>query len=248
VIPFGLSDYYKGNVLRIGGNIFSNSCVKLHIERNNINLTGEFKYSNLTPLKYDIMGPFCCLPMECRHGIISMKHDVSGEIILNGEKFIFDKGIGYIETDSGHSFPKRYSWVQSNDFRRNCSIMASVAKIPFTGLPCIRRTAWARNRLFFWGCICVIWLDGKEYRLATYKGAKATRLKHGKMEIRQGIYHLSITINRRKAHRLLAPLNGSMTRTIKESVSCPARFVFKKNGKIIFDEVSDYASYEYAGK
>ena len=41
-----------------------------------------------------------------------MKHNTSGEITLNGEKYNFDNGKGYIESDSGYSFPKNYSWVQ----------------------------------------------------------------------------------------------------------------------------------------
>jgi hypothetical protein len=158
--PFDLKEYKKdADVLKIGDNEFSNTAIKLNINRGNLSLRGELEYNNLTPINGDIMGPFQFFPMECRHTIISMKHEVNGEILLNGEKLCFNNGNGYIEGDSGYSFPEKYSWVHCNDFTENCSITAAVAKIPFMGF-------------HFWGCICVVWLDGKEYRLETYKGVK----------------------------------------------------------------------------
>ena len=231
-IPFNLSEYRKSNILRIGENEFSNIGIKLNIKRDDISVFGELKYSHLTPIHGDIMGIFRFFPMECRHGIISMKHDVDGEIILNVEKFSFNNGVGYIETDSGCSFPESYSWVHNNDFKENCSIMASVAKIPFAGL-----------RL--WGCICVVWLDGKEYRLATYNGAKILRCEHGTIELKQGKYHFTVKVNQQNAHSLAAPTLGTMRRLIKESASCPAEFTFTENGRTIFSGESNSASYEY---
>jgi hypothetical protein len=241
IVPFSLSEYRKCKFLRIECNRFSKTGITLNIKRHNITLTGSLRFQNLTPLKGHIMGPFCYLPMECRHRIISMKHDVRGEITLNGEKLDFNNGIGYIEADSGHSFPEKYSWVQSNDFRKNCSITAAVAKIPI--VKCCNKTV-----SHFWGCICIIWLDGKELRLATYKGAKVLKCRRGKIEIKQGKYQLTITVNQKTAQRLAAPHKGMMSRNIKESVSCPARFTLRENGKIIFDETSDHTSYEYVSK
>ena len=161
-----------------------------------------------------------------------MKHDVYGEIILNGEKLSFNKGTGYIESDSGHSFPETYSWIHCNDFKENCSVMVSVAKIPFMGLR-------------FWGCVCIVWLNGKEYRLATYKGAKMLRCDYGKIELKQGKYHLTVMVNQQNARRLAAPKSGLMSRAIKESASCPAKFVFKESGAVISSAESSRASYEY---
>lgn len=161
-----------------------------------------------------------------------MKHAVHGKITLNGEIFNFDDGVGYIETDSGYSFPEGYTWIHCNDFKENCSIMAAVAKIPFYGLN-------------FWGCICVVWLDGKEYRLATYKGVKIIRCEHNIIELKQGKYRLLIEANQRDAHSLAAPQLGKMSRMIKESAACPAKFLFTENDKVIFSSDSIYASYEY---
>jgi len=238
-ITFPLSKYklfyrrkFGSYVLRIGNNYFSPSGIKLKINRPDFSLRGYFEYHNLTHIKGHIMGPFRYLKMECRHGIISMKHDIRGEVILNGELYNFDKGVGYIEYDNGRSFPRGYTWVQSNDFYREASIMAAVAEIPFNGL-------------YFLGCICVVWLNGREYRLATYKGAKIIRCEQNLIELRQGKYHLVIALRQDKALKLAAPKDGLMKRLVKESPSCPAVFIFKENGKVLFSGESRGASYEW---
>ena len=231
-IPYTLSDFNENKVLRVGSSSFSSSGIKLRVNNNDISLNGILRYHKLTPINGDIMGPFRYFPMECRHGVVSMKHNVCGEIELNGEKWDFSSGTGYIETDSGFSFPETYTWIQSNDFKANCSIMAAIAKIPFSGF-------------HFWGCICVVWLNGKEYRLATYKGAKIHQCAHNVIELRQGKYKLTIKANQQNTHNLDAPQTGIMSRVIKESASCPAKFHFTEGSNTIFYGESRYASYEY---
>jgi len=231
-VPFAGFEYKKNGILQINNNRFSNSGIILDISHKDISIRGELKYSNMVPIRGDIMGFFRFFPMECRHGIISMKHSVNGEVILNGEKYNFDNGTGYIETDSGRSFPESYSWVHSNDFNENCSITAAIASIPFYGFK-------------FWGCICVVWIEGKEYRLATYKGVKILRCEDGIMELKQGKYHLTVKVHKQNAHSLPAPNLGIMSRIIKESASCPAEFSFAVNGRTIFSGESKHTSYEY---
>jgi len=232
-VPFAASEYRKEGSLKIGENEFWGSGIRLKLERSDISICGELKYSNMVPIHGDIMGIFRFFPMECRHHIISMRHDCSGEIVLNGEKYSFENGTGYIEGDSGFSFPGSYSWIHSNDFTENCSITAAVARIPFAGL-------------HFWGCICVVSHNGREYRLATYNGAKILRCENGAMELKQGKYRLNIRVERQKAHNIPAPEHGVMSRIIKESPSCPAVFIFTENDRVIFSGKSQCASYEYA--
>lgn len=102
------------------------------------------------------MRPFALVPfMECRHSVWSMYHSVSGNINLNGQKYLFKNDLGYWEGDCGHSFPKRYVWTQC--FLPNGSLMLSVADIPLAGIQ-------------FTGIIGVVLWKGQEYRLATYLG------------------------------------------------------------------------------
>jgi hypothetical protein len=234
-IPYPLHKFQKDKMLRVGGSTFSCSGISLDIRRPELTLAGEIQYSGLTSVSGDIMGPFRFFPMECRHGVISMAHRLRGAVSLDGENYDFTGGIGYIESDSGRSFPEEYTWVQCNNFDRDCSIMASVARIPFYGLR-------------FWGCICVVWLDGCEYRLATYRGVKILRCEPGVIELRQGKYRLSVTIDSWKGHELAAPNSGAMSHIIRESLSCPARFKFSEGDRVLLDEKSNHASYEYEMK
>ena len=230
-IEYPLSEYHKGDIIRVGASTFSQCGITLDIRRPEITLIGEIDYSGLTPIRSDIMGPFKFFPMECRHAIISMRHALSGVLTLNGDELDFTGGVGYIESDSGRSFPSGYAWVHSGDFARECSVMASVARIPFYGLR-------------FWGCICVVWLNGREYRLATYNGAKILRRQRGEIELRQGKYSLVVSVDDIAGHKLPAPQSGKMDRHIRETLSCPAWFRFMEGNCCLFEGGSDYASYE----
>ena len=116
----------------------------------------------------NVMGFFAYLPfMECYHGLVSMRHNVSGYLSLGGETIDLNGGVGYIEKDWGCSFPKEYIWVQSNHFDvPNLDFMCSIAHIPFMG------TA-------FQGFLCNLYFEDKEYRFATYNGTKLQGLVVG---------------------------------------------------------------------
>jgi tocopherol cyclase len=116
----------KKHKINIGTCSFSNRGVNIDLP----SIKGNIEYSNLTPLKTDIMSFFKYFPMECRHGVVSMKHNLKGILSVEDEIYDFNEGTGYIEFDKGKSFPKRYVWVQSNEMD-NFSIMMSVADIPF---------------------------------------------------------------------------------------------------------------------
>jgi len=239
-IKYPLSEYLLHTLgkddfhLRVGGSIFSPAGIALNILHPELTLIGELSYTNLMPIRSDIMGPFKYFPMECRHGIVSMNHLLYGTVLINGEVQDYTGGKGYIESDSGRSFPSSYTWVHCNHFSKetDCSIMASVARIPFYGLR-------------FWGCICVVWLNGYEYRLATYNGVKILQCKSGIISLKRGKYRLDITIEPNVGHKLPAPYSGKMSHFIREAISCSAWFCFSESDNCLFEGRSDYASYEY---
>jgi len=235
-ISYPLAAYHsaEGGV-RVGNNTFSQTGISLDTQTPELTLTGEVRYTSPTPICGDIMGPFRFFPMECRHGIISMRHALQGALTLNGDVQDFSGGNGYIESDSGRSFPDEYTWVQCNAFEADCAIMASVARIPFYGLR-------------FWGCICVVWLNGQEYRLATYNGVKIQCCERGKLVLKQGKYTLHIAIDGQAGQLLPAPALGKMRRFIRETLSCPAQFRFMEGDNCLFEGKSNYASYEYMMK
>lgn len=221
----------KGKNISIGENSFGENGVYLTIEKPNLSIQGILKFGSFSPLKYDIMGPFAFIPyMECRHSVWSMKHSVFGEVQINGEKYTFNHGFGYWEGDQGRSFPKEYLWTQC--FFPLGSLMLSVADIPMAAIR-------------FTGIIGVVLWQGKEYRLATYLGAKVISLHNKNVHIIQGDLELEATLIDAVNRPLQAPTMGAMVRTIHESASCYSYYRFKKNGRVLFEFHSKQASFEY---
>ena len=67
-------------VIKIGENIFTPKGITVHLENESFSIHGSLRYQNRIPLKYDIMGPFSYLPMQCKHQIISMCHTLYGSL------------------------------------------------------------------------------------------------------------------------------------------------------------------------
>ncbi len=216
--------------IKIGNNIFSKKGIKIDINNEDISIKGKLLYGKFTPIEYDIMGIFKLIPfMECNHGIISLNHSVIGTLNINNKNVTFNTG--YIEKDWGHSFPKKYLWLQCNNFQEeNTSIMVSIAQIPLLGLK-------------FEGCICVVYYKGKEYRLATYEGVES-QYTNNRIVLKQDEYCLDIKFKDDLSHELFAPKNGGMSTKVSESLRCNARFRFYIEDELIFDFESDSASLE----
>ncbi len=231
-IPFEKLEYTKKPLsIKIGDCIFSEKGITLNFQSSQYKLEGQLRFRSLSPIAYDIMGPFALVPfMQCRHGVCSMSHRIDGQITINDQQFDFYNGIGYIESDRGYSFPKRYIWTQC--CFENGSLMLSVADIPMFGFN-------------FTGIIGVILLNGKEYRIATYLGARVKRIGENTVAVKQGEYEFTAQLLEKNAHPLFAPTNGNMSRTIRESASCKAHYRFSHKNKVLCDFVSEKASFEF---
>ena len=55
---------------------------------------------------------------------------MTGSIRLNGDALDIRNGIGYMEGDRGHTFPRSYFWMQCLDVRQDASVMLAIAEIP----------------------------------------------------------------------------------------------------------------------
>lgn len=222
--------------VRIGKNLFSGKGISVDLKNDDFAIAGTVHYSSFAALRSDIMGPFHFIPfMQCNHGVLSMIHNLKGSLKINGKDYELTDGAGYVEKDFGHSFPRFYTWTQCSDWtgKRDCSLMASAAHIPF-------------GMLTFTGCICAVWYHGKEYRFATYLGAKIVKNTEDELLIKQGRYRLYI--NRLADYNnkpLYAPQCGSMNRIIKENIACKVRYRLMVSKKVIFDFTNDRASYEF---
>ena len=231
-IPFTSLVYSeKPLYVNLGKCMFSENGIKLNIQYNNLIINGNVQFYNLSPIKYNIMGPFHFVPfMQCRHSVYSMRHFIGGKITVNGERFNFQNGLGYIEGDSGRSFPNRYIWTQC--CFENGSLMLSVADIPMFGF-------------HFTGIIGVVLIDGKEYRIATYLGAKIRHVGENSITVKQGNYELTAKLIKKNAQPLFAPENGKMNRIIHESASCKAYYKFSYKDRLLCEFTSDRASFEF---
>ncbi len=227
-----ISDYHKDRTrIRMGKNSFSPEGIRLDMQSETFCAKGDIRFGPFTPLRYDIMGPFQFVPyMQCRHSIYSLHHRVDGEIIINGKSYSFYNGLGYMEGDRGRSFPKNYLWTQCS-FPQGAVIL-SVADIPL-------------GKLHFTGVIGIVYLHGKEHRLATYLGAKAVRITPDKIIIRQGTAVLTVIPQNTGGHSLLAPENGRMGRFIREQLACPVHFRFEKDGVTLLDVDTPNAALEF---
>ena len=222
--------------VQIGQSSFGHQGINLHIQQDNLSLCGSLHYGPFTALRSDIMGPFRFFAgMQCAHGVISMGHSLSGTLELNGEHLDFSDGIGYIETDRGRSFPTKYLWTQCLwDGPDQGSLMLAIATIP---LPVGG----------FTGCICSVFYGGKEYRLATYRGARIAKWSPSGAVVRQGKYHLEVELLNERRQALRAPVEGRMERTIHESLCAEVRYRFWYGDSLLFQHTDLNASFECSG-
>lgn len=216
-----------GEKIKVGNCEFDDYGIKIDLP----DMSGEIFYSNLTPIKYDFMGILKYFPLQCRHSVISMRHDLQGSLEIEGKTYDFNGGVGYHECDSGTSFPEKYLWVQCNNFKEDCSILMSIAQVPVLGVN-------------MRGSICIIILNGKEYRLSTYLGAM-TKLTENSIEMRQlNLRVVADIIDKGDELPLASASGGIMSGKIEETNNAKMRFRFYINGKIQFDITSDYVGFE----
>ena len=234
----------KKHSLFIGNNFFSSSKMTLELP----NIQGEVNFDNLTPwssslLSPGIMGPFSFVPfMECYHGILSMNHCITGEVVFNDESISFSQGKGYMEKDWGHSFPEAYIWMQSNHFSQpGTSVKASIAMIP-----------WLTSS--FIGHIGGLLFEGKLYEFTTYNGSRIKKCNvfEDKVEviIENGKFRLSLWVKRNNVTELAAPIAGFMDARIEESMKAEitVELFDKKTNTLLLSDIGFSGGIEVAGK
>jgi len=206
----------SGFGIRIGESSFTESGMSLRLEDDTARVSGDLEFGAWAPwpvtaLSPGIMGWYRFVPrMETYHGVLSLDHDVSGSMDLNGEIIEFDGGRGYVEKDWGRSFPSSWIWAQSNHFGRpGTSVTVSVAKVP-----------WMTGA--FVGNIAGLLHDGSLHRFATYTGARLACIDTGAnaahLILRDRREELELVIQGREALSLKAPVLGAMEGRAAESL------------------------------
>ena len=230
--------------LNIGANFFSEQQLKLRLP----GISGELHFrDNIHWPKHwyspGIMGPYSFVPfMECYHGIVSMDHSIHGQLDIEGERINFDRGRGYIEKDWGHSFPKAYTWMQTNHFSiPGISMKASVAKIP-----------WITKS--FVGFIAGLWLHDRLIRFTTYNGTRLRKSfideKRVELVFENSNFRIELLAHRDRVTSLASPILGFMDGRIEESMTSTVEVNLydRKLRKSIFCDSGRNAGLEVAGE
>lgn len=225
----------------IGNNHFSADEIRLDLPelRGHLRFSGRYPWPRMLGAP-GIMGWYSFVPfMQCYHGVVSMDHELHGQLEVYGQQVDFTGGRGYIEKDWGRSFPSSWIWMQTNHFDtdRRVSFMASVARIP-----------WLNSH--FVGYIVGLLIDDKLYRFATYTGAKmqlALEEHRVSMSFRDRRYRLQITADQGETGELISPLSGKMTGKVNESMQATVAISLYDEGKLIFEGKGRHAGLEVAG-
>jgi len=232
----------KALQIRVDNSLFTDSYINLNIEDSELTLRGRIDFRNTTPyptrlLSPGIMGWYSFIPkMECKHGLVSMDHELSGGFQVNGTPVDFTGGRGYTEKDWGTSFPESWIWMQSNNFSRpGTSFMLSIAKIPWMGS-------------HFMGFLGFLKIGAATRFFATYNGAKIVDIKNLSRRDTEGnpeVEGVELTISREtlsgreevRVHSestqrgaLKSPVEGRMDSFIKESVDAEIRLEYHSSG------------------
>ena len=230
--------------VRVGPNRFTSHGVVLDLP----SLRGEVRFT--TPLdpwpvswrSPGVMGWYAWVPkMECKHGVVSLGHDLAGSLQHGDDITSFDGGRGYLEKDWGAAFPSGYVWMQTNHFsERETCLTASVALIP-----------WVRSE--FRGHIVGLLHRGELHRFATYTGAVTTRLEIDDDEVRwhlrskQGSV-LELTADRPRGGLLHAPVRTEMHRRVEETLDATIHVrLLDRSGAVLLDDVGTCGGLEVHG-
>lgn len=245
-------DRRKG-IMQIGENLFSKKGIRLSFEaaatgsfqngqksssgteiQKIASVQGILRFRKWKKPQYHIMGPFAHIPgMQCQHAVYSMRHLVNGELTIDHEKMCFQNAMGYMEGDSGTSFPDQYIWTQH--FLPQGSLMLAAASIPLAGI-------------HFTGCLGFILLGNREYRFAAYLGGSVQKINSRELWVRQGQYRLRARFSENGRNLLKAPENGKMTRQVQETVAGGAEYILTyKNQRLLYEKTGK-AAIEYDEK
>jgi len=224
-------------VLQIGKNQLSEEGMTLDFVMDSIPVRGAFHFGNFTPikksvLKPNIMGWLTYFPNECNHSIISMKHEISGNLQIGNKSWKIWKACGFLEKDWGTGFPDEYVWVQANDWG-NSSVVFSYASVPMLG---------KHGKGFF----LVLHHEGKEHRFTSIEGSKLSEFHVTKDSFfatieKKGV-RLELKARQRNPVSLVSPIQGEMKSYIKESLEGTLELTLEIKNQLVATLFSERAS------
>lgn len=206
--------------VRIGKNRFHAGGMELDLERSDPGaghvMKGHISFGAWTHwpssfLSPGAMGPYSFVPfIQCNHGLLSLDNELRGSLEAEGERISYDGGRGYLEKDWGSSFPKGYTWAQSNHFEEpGIAVTAAVATSP-----------WLTTNVR--GFIVGFLFEGTVHCFRTYLGAVIERLQvsetHMQLRLRNRSHRLQLKVKKSAGAVLMAPYEGKMRERVAETM------------------------------
>lgn len=161
--------------IRIGDSIFTKDGCVVYAKDKDMRIRGRLNYGRLTCSKYSsekYKSGFSILGRS----IISLDHNVTGTFEINGEKLDINGAKGYIEHSNDRGKDMKF-WCQCNSFENKTGIMI-----------CAKRIFLLKNS--FDAVEASVFYHGKEYRFASYFGARVSECDDKGIVINQGRYRL----------------------------------------------------------
>lgn len=91
---------------RLDRSLFSPRGIHLDLRDPQCCAWGNVWFGPPSPIRYDIMGPFAWVPfLECRHRIFSMRHRVTGRLVINDTEYRFADAAGVYRGRPGLFLP-----------------------------------------------------------------------------------------------------------------------------------------------
>jgi len=250
VYEFGVEEFSASGKelnVQIEKSRFTKGGMSLELQSSSQKIRGKISYSSMeeypsSTLNPGIMGWYSFVPfMECKHGVVSMFHTLTGGLYIDDSYVDFNGGSGYIEKDWGTSFPESWVWLHCNTFNSSqASFTFSVAKIPWLGS-------------YFIGFISFLKLEDRLINLSTWSNARIEKLEYSgnvlHVRISNKKYRLEIEALNNQAGLLKAPELGYMTRIIKESVDASIELKLSElSGNMLFHDKGSRAGMELIDK
>ena len=231
--------------VRVGASRFRLDRVELDLQDGDFSVRGTLGLSGIHgwPVRFlapGCMGPFRFVPgLECLHGIVSFDHDLSGSLSVNGRDLDFDSGRGYIEKDWGHSMPRAWIWLQTNNFgKRRACLTVSIANVPWLGSS-------------FTGMVAALWFDNRLHPFTTWNRSRLSRLETGerlRVRIENRGEALELEAETPPGAELASPESGAMSGRIRETLDAEVRVrLLGRDGSCLFEGTGTRAGLETVG-
>jgi hypothetical protein len=233
--------------IEIGPNVFRGDRMELHIRNENRNLEGVLHFDDIHPWPARIwspgaMGALGFVPgIPCYHHVLSLDHQIMGQLSMGNKMIDFDGGRGYTEKNWGMTFPSSWIWIQSNHFEDpGMSFILAAAHMNFHARP-IR------------GLTCGLMRGKNLYRFCTWSGGRITTVDAEEGEVRLCLespkYYIDVEAIQSTPTEVRTPHMGTMTGRALESLSSLVSVSLrsKNDDKPMLDDTGRCAGFEMAG-